>query len=212
MSNGVPFDPVYAASDLPTFGDAPSEELFVYLKDGSLNGRALDLGCGDGRDSLPLAHLGFRVTAIDLSETGLNKLRRFARERGLGGRVCAVCCDIRLWEYPAEHFDLVVAVTSLDHVASEDLPSLFTRIVRSLRHGGVLFAKVHTVDDPGYGVTHGPISELSRMIKHYFARGELMQLAQSEMEIIRYEEHQEVDEDHGPRHSHGFATMIAVRR
>ena len=38
------------------------------------NGTVLDLGAGDGRHALYLASQGFEVTAVDLSEAGLEKL------------------------------------------------------------------------------------------------------------------------------------------
>ncbi len=46
-------------------------------------GTVLDLGSGDGRNALYLADKGFQVNAVDLSEAGIEKLKRFAKERGL---------------------------------------------------------------------------------------------------------------------------------
>ena len=46
-------------------------------------GRALDLGCGAGRNSLFLAREGFEVTGIDISAAGLERARSSARNAGL---------------------------------------------------------------------------------------------------------------------------------
>lgn len=35
----------------------------------------LDLGCGDGKDSLFFAHHGMKVTALDISETALQNIK-----------------------------------------------------------------------------------------------------------------------------------------
>jgi len=35
----------------------------------------LDLGCGDGRDSIYFSNKGIKVTALDFSESGINKLK-----------------------------------------------------------------------------------------------------------------------------------------
>lgn len=43
-------------------------------------GRALDLGCGAGRNALPLAHLGWQVLGIDSSPPMLHEARRRVRE------------------------------------------------------------------------------------------------------------------------------------
>ena len=46
-------------------------------------GRALDLACGSGRNSLFLARNGFEVTGIDISAAGLERARRSALDAGL---------------------------------------------------------------------------------------------------------------------------------
>ena len=51
-------------------------------------GRLIDLGCGTGRVAVPLARLGHRVTAVDLSEDGDRFIRRTAlARRGPEGEV-----------------------------------------------------------------------------------------------------------------------------
>jgi SAM-dependent methyltransferase len=46
-------------------------------------GRALDLGCGEGADALWLAERGWTVTAVDISQTALDRARAEAARRGL---------------------------------------------------------------------------------------------------------------------------------
>jgi ubiquinone/menaquinone biosynthesis C-methylase UbiE len=45
--------------------------------------RALDVGCGPGRSSLVLAEEGLRVTAVDIHDPFLDRVRTAAAERGL---------------------------------------------------------------------------------------------------------------------------------
>ena len=47
------------------------------------DGWALDLGCGAGRNALPLGHLGWRVLGLDLSEPMLQEFARRVREEEL---------------------------------------------------------------------------------------------------------------------------------
>lgn len=47
-------------------------------------GRALDLGCGEGRNAVWLAEQGWRVTGVDFSRVALEKARRLA-DGGVGG-------------------------------------------------------------------------------------------------------------------------------
>lgn len=76
----VEYDKYYQTEDL--FGDAYPEliELYSAIKN---KGRLLDLGCGQGRDSIPLAKLGFVVTGIDNSKVGINQMNKIAKKAGL---------------------------------------------------------------------------------------------------------------------------------
>ncbi|MFB7863794.1 class I SAM-dependent methyltransferase [Streptomyces sp. NPDC056069] len=70
---------------VPFFVPKPDENLVDHLDRGLLptGGRALDLGCGPGRNALHLAARGFDVDAVDLSPGALEWARERAREAGL---------------------------------------------------------------------------------------------------------------------------------
>ena len=40
----------------------------------------LDLGCGEGRNSLFLAKKGFQVTSVDISKVGIRKLQNLSKK------------------------------------------------------------------------------------------------------------------------------------
>lgn len=69
------WDGFYAdrSRDVPFFVSKPDESLVSYLDRGLVasSGRALDLGCGPGRNAILLASRGFQVDAIDLSPTAV---------------------------------------------------------------------------------------------------------------------------------------------
>ncbi|MHB9864169.1 class I SAM-dependent methyltransferase [Streptomyces sp. YIM S03343] len=68
---------------VPFFAAKPDESLVAYGERGLLRpGRALDLGCGPGRNALHLASLGFTVDAVDLSPTAIAWAGERAREAG----------------------------------------------------------------------------------------------------------------------------------
>ncbi|SMG37057.1 SAM-dependent methyltransferase [Agreia pratensis] len=71
-------------------------------------GRALDLGSGEGGDALWLASRGWRVTAVDISPTALERGRAAADYAGLGERISWVEADLATW-IPDGEFDLVSA-------------------------------------------------------------------------------------------------------
>ncbi|WP_084215997.1 SAM-dependent methyltransferase [Pseudonocardia spinosispora] len=69
---------------------------------------ALDLGCGGGGDALWLARQGWRVTAVDISTTAVERVRARAVEEGLGDLVTTEAHDLAR-SFPAGTFDLVSA-------------------------------------------------------------------------------------------------------
>ena len=102
---------------------------FAALEPGA---RVLDVGCGKGRYTLPLAARGFRVEGLDIAPRLLDDLRAFA-----GGRheIPVHCEDVAA--PPAEllgEFDAVVGFFALHHM--HDLPASFAGIARLTRPGG----------------------------------------------------------------------------
>jgi SAM-dependent methyltransferase len=71
-------------------------------------GRALDLGCGEGGDAMWLAERGWHVTAVDISQTALDRAVADARARNLLERIDFQRHDLPD-TFPAGAFDLVSA-------------------------------------------------------------------------------------------------------
>jgi 2-polyprenyl-3-methyl-5-hydroxy-6-metoxy-1,4-benzoquinol methylase len=60
------------AKPCPFFVDHPDENLAQWIDDGLIApGRAIDLGCGHGRNAVYLAQRGFSVQAVDYSESAV---------------------------------------------------------------------------------------------------------------------------------------------
>ena len=64
------------------FGN-PYPELIEFFANHPNKGTVLDLGCGQGRDALAIARLGFQVTGIDSSKVGIKQMNDIAHSQGL---------------------------------------------------------------------------------------------------------------------------------
>jgi 2-polyprenyl-3-methyl-5-hydroxy-6-metoxy-1,4-benzoquinol methylase len=72
-------------------------------------GRALDLGCGEGGDTVWLAEQGWQVTGVDISATAVARGRALATARGVAeDRITWIVEDLAAWE-PADRYDLVTS-------------------------------------------------------------------------------------------------------
>jgi len=76
----VTYDKYYQTENL--FGE-PYPELLDFFSQYPEKGKVLDLGCGQGRDAISLARLGFEVVGIDHSEVGIQQLNQIAQKENL---------------------------------------------------------------------------------------------------------------------------------
>ena len=97
------------------FGN-PYPELIKFFTEHSKKGKVLDLGCGQGRDSIPLARHGYDVTGIDNSTVGIEQMNRIAETESLNlkGKVK----DIFEFDNFAE-YDFIL-LDSMFHFAKKD--------------------------------------------------------------------------------------------
>jgi len=114
------------------------------------SGRALDVAAGEGRNSVWLAGRGWRVTAVDFSEVGLEKGRRLAEEAGVGDRIEWVRADVRHWTPPARSYDLVVVAYL--HLVPADLAQVLSSAAGALAADGTLVVVGHDVANLERGV------------------------------------------------------------
>ena len=98
------WDRKYAEKEL-LWSAKPSRFLVAEVA-GLAPGRALDLACGEGRNAIWLAELGWRVTAVDFSDVAIGKARQLAARRQV--EVELLCADLLDYEPARSAFDLVL--------------------------------------------------------------------------------------------------------
>lgn len=140
----------YASGDRMWSGKANAT--LVAVVDALAPGRVLDVGCGEGGDSLWLAEHGWQVTAIDVSPSAVAQVTSHAAERGLTDRVHAEVVDLLAEDEQARAqrgtFDLVTA--SFVHSWEPDFPraELLRRAAERVAPGGSLLVLSHAAPPP----------------------------------------------------------------
>jgi tellurite methyltransferase len=171
--------------------------------------RALDMGCGGGRNSLWLADHGYDVLAVDVSAEAVRATLAAASTAHLQIRACV--CDIAQDTLGGDTFGLIVAVTTLNHVSEQRLHHAYALISDSLVTGGIFYCVVLTTGDPGFSGDAEHASECSHLISHYFQPTELRS-AFANLSILEYSEYVKPDTSHGAPHLHAKAKLVAHKR
>lgn len=98
--------------------------------------RILDIGCGTGNVTVPLAEMGYHLTGLDMSPEMLAVAEEKARNKGISVRW--LCQDMREMDLGDLKFDLVISMTdSLNYLSSAcELRKVFQQVVSLLTDGG----------------------------------------------------------------------------
>lgn len=172
------------AANPDMYGTGPSEPARAAAKRLASAGarRVLELGAGQGRDTLFLARQGFAVTALDYTAGALETISAAAGVAGLATLVSAARHDVRQpLPFPNGSFDasyshmlfcMALTTPELEHLAAE--------VHRVLRPGGLVIYTVRHTGDAHYGTgtPHGDgMYEHGGFIVHFFDRGLVDRLA-----------------------------------
>ncbi|MCV2358574.1 class I SAM-dependent methyltransferase [Paucibacter sp. TC2R-5] len=120
----------------PFFGTAPDENLAEWVNSDSAlkRGAALDIGCGNGRNAVLLARVGFEVLGVDYSQAAITWATQRASEAG-------VSLDLR----HSSVFDLNIAPATYElvydsgcfhHLAPQQREAYVQLVWAALKPGG----------------------------------------------------------------------------
>ena len=105
--------------------------------------KILDLACGTGNITLPLAECGYDMTGIDQSAEMLCLARKKADDRKI--RVCLSEQDIAAFDAGGRYDAAVCAFDGVNYLTStSDVFSCFSRVYETLAEGGLFLFDVNT--------------------------------------------------------------------
>jgi ubiquinone/menaquinone biosynthesis C-methylase UbiE len=179
------------------FGENPSEpaqktaELFKKEN----RTKILELGGGQGRDTLFFAGNGFQVTMLDYSEEGIKTIKEKASRLGWLSSITAMCSDVRNpLPFADESFDACYShMLFCMALTTKELEFISQEIRRVLKPGGISIYTVRHTGDPLYrkGIHRGEdMYEMGGFIVHYFSREQVEHLAK-DYQIISIDEFEE---------------------
>lgn len=155
----------------------------------------LELGPGQGRDTLLFAAAGLRVIAFDYAEAGLAQIAAKANAAGLGALITTQVGDVREpLPMPSESLDACYAhMLFCMALTTAELERLAAEVRRVLRPGGLLVYTVRTTADAHFraGTDHGDDRwETGGFIVHFFDRALIDRLSAGYeiLEVRDYEE------------------------
>lgn len=164
-------------------------------------GKALDLGCGQGRNALFLAQHGFEVTAVDQNELALEILQSIVEQEDL--EMTVGLYDINSANLK-QSYDLIVSTVVLMFLQADRIPAIIRNMQDQTNPGGynLIVCAMDTEDYP----CQVPFS-------FTFKEGELADYYK-DWELVKYNEnpgHLHRRDEDGNRIALRFATMLAKK-
>jgi tellurite methyltransferase len=166
------------------------------------SGRALDLGAGEGADSIRLALMGYSVDAVEISKVGAEKIKRFAAEAGV--EVNVEIADVSTYE-PTGYFDVIICNGALHYI--DDKASVVERMQEATRIGGINVISLWS--------TYTAVPDCHDQVPVYCdsEHGIISKLYQDWAKELFYLERDKPESSHSgmPQHSHSHIKLIARR-
>jgi SAM-dependent methyltransferase len=123
---------------------------FIENLPAGVGGRILEVGCGQGREAIHLARLGYEVSAFDRSQVAIKAARLNAVKAGIPVDFAKHDMTQEL-PYDSHAFLGIFSHLSLHYYDNYHTHRIFDELARVISPGGTLFFTARSVLDPFYG-------------------------------------------------------------
>ncbi|OGK44425.1 hypothetical protein A2957_01990 [Candidatus Roizmanbacteria bacterium RIFCSPLOWO2_01_FULL_38_11] len=106
-----------------------------------LAGKGLYIGCGNGRNYIPLIEEGLDLTGLDISDVALQQIA----DRMPHLKVKLICSPLSEYQ-PSHNFDYIIAIQVFQHGNYDEVISNFQKVANLLKLGGLFFFRNRASD------------------------------------------------------------------
>jgi cyclopropane fatty-acyl-phospholipid synthase-like methyltransferase len=199
------------------WGLKPEKELKEVLKH-TPKGVALDIGAGEGRNSIFLAKNGFEVEAIDKTKEGLDKCQKIVKKYYLPIKTKVI--DVKKFKFGENKYSLVLSIAALDFLKLSEIKKIIPKIKKSLKKGGVFYLLVFSIKDPFLKKCKERQLKMIekntfylpefKTFRHFFENKEVLNLLKG-LKIIKIEE-KEIKDIHGGKVHFHWVVRVIVKK
>jgi len=192
----------YYRSTPEVFGSAPNPVLVQHAELIDPSATALDIACGQGRNSFFLARNGMTVHALDSSIEAVRAVNAVTVEEGLAIRT--IHCGFADFQPEAGGYGAILVFGLIPDLKRDDVAALVTTVEKALAPKGLLFITAFGTWDPAFENhqrewtedSENSFCSLDGVVRTYLEPGELVALFPG-LEVIHFWE------GLGPEHRHG---------
>ena len=209
------YDLIY--KDYPEyFGSNPDKLLADHYRSISKKSPVLDIGAGQGRNSVFLAENGYKVEALDQSIEGIKIIKRIAEKNKL--EINAVNSDFVNFKQQNKYYSAILCFGIIQELSRQSINILIDKINKWTVTGGYIFLTAFSTLDPSFSnvslkwkiIGKNSYQDNEGAIKTYLEPNEVLELF-SNAEIIYHREEFGPIHTHsdGSKHQHGKIEMIS---
>ncbi|MGD1836558.1 MAG: methyltransferase domain-containing protein [Nitrososphaeraceae archaeon] len=183
------------------WGESPGKFVLLikrYLHDGTI----LDLGAGEGKNSIYLSQNGFKIIAIECSKFAINNFKRLLKNKPIQD-ISIICSDVRTFE-TTKKFDCVIAYGLLHCLSNKtDISNLVNKMKKWTKVEGINVIVSFTAEIP--------IPNVQSYLNPCFIKKHELEKWYKDWEILKMEE-EIINELHPTtkiEHQHSVIRLIA---
>jgi cyclopropane fatty-acyl-phospholipid synthase-like methyltransferase len=165
--------------------------------------QVLDLGCGAGRHSIPIAArlcAQSQVIAVDLLPEALSALRETTGEYGVTDKIQTIESDFASFHYHPNRYDLIVSCSAIEHCASEtEFAAVLTKMADATAPGGFNCLVIGTrkteildsgIQRPALTEFALPTAHALTALENTYASWEIVAQSQSTFSVLESRDHE----------------------